>query len=92
MKVDPKLLSKEQLLTLLRKTNQKVTTNGERYRKIYHLLLEELRRRRELQSDQSPEVIRRDSNNQFGAINRIYFETLNHIDREIYLNWKWIEL
>ncbi len=92
MKVNLKLLSKEQLLILLRKTNQKIVVDGKRYRKIYRLLLDELKRRRELNLKQAPEVIRRDINNQFGVINRTYFETLNHIDGEIYLNWKWPEL
>lgn len=65
---------------------------SEKAREIYDMFRMELKRRRELTINEAPEVIRRDSNNQFGVINRQYLDSLNHIDREIYLHWKWVEL
>lgn len=94
MKINLKKLSKDQLITLLHKVNYKLANSDQnsRYRKMYQCLVEEFRQRRELRPEKAPETVRRDLHNQFGIINREYFNALNHIDKEIYLNWKWEEL
>jgi hypothetical protein len=98
MKIDIRKLEKEQLLELLRKFNFQMAGchyGGYKYKQAqqkYQILMRELKRRREETADQAPEVIRRDKNNQFGIINQKYYQALNSIDQEIYVNWKWVEL
>lgn len=98
MKVDVKKLSKEQLIELLNKFNLKMAEyfdqgyKFEQTKRKYLLLKKELQRRRENNINEAPEIIRRDKNNQFGVINKKYYELLNEVDSEIYINWKWVEL
>lgn len=98
MRVDIRKLEKDQLLDLLRKINLQMAGchyGGYKYNQTqrkYQVLMGELKRRREETADQSPEIIRRDKNNQFGVLNHHYYQTLNPIDQEIYTNWKWVEL
>lgn len=98
MTIDIKKLSKEQLIGLLSKLNLKMAEHinedykFEQAKRKYYFLKNELQRRRENNQNEAPEVIRRDKNNQFSVINRKYYELLNEIDSEIYINWKWVEL
>lgn len=98
MRIDLKKLDKDQLVELLRKLNMNMAgcnQGGYKYVKAqrkYQTLKKEFERRRLDTIDEAPEVIRRDRNNQFGIINREYYQTLNPIDQEIYITWKWVEL
>ena len=98
MKIDIRILDKSQLLELIQKLSQKMAVfyvGGYQYKqnkKKYSILMNELKIRRERTFDEAPEVIRRDTNNQFGVIDHKYYQTLNPIDQEIYINWKWVEM
>ncbi len=97
MNVNVKKLSATQLVVLTLEFNRRMTSvlkteAYERERKKYLILLDELRQRRNQCIGDIPLVIRKDQNNQFGIINREYFNTLDGDKQKIYIDWKWPEL
>lgn len=97
MKVDVIHLTNFQLIALLAEFNRRMAAmwNKDGYtaeRDKYRALLGELRRRRTETTAEIPLVIKKDLNNQFGVINRDYFNKLELSDQKTYIDWKWTEL